>query len=247
VQNEGGRMKKTKILLVDDAKIFLDIQKDFLRFSPAEVFTAYNGIEALIIAKQERPDMIVMNGNLPQKEGLSCCKAIKSDPDLYSTPVILVSTKSGQDDMESYNSAGCNAVLYKPLQRREFLNKIYVFLPAIERREPRVPCRMPVTVEAGSAIFVGMSHDIAMNGLYVATDHNVESVSEILLSFSLPMYEDKVTVTRGRIAWRNNIEEDTKNDLPRGFGVEFLEITGENGVIARFNDLTEFVAARSTI
>jgi CheY-like chemotaxis protein/Tfp pilus assembly protein PilZ len=237
-------MTKTKILLVDNAKIFLDIQKDFLRFSPIEVFTAYSGVEALNIAKLERPDMIVMNVNLPQKEGLSCCKAIKSDPVLCSTPVILVSTKSGQDDMESYKSAGCDAVLYKPLQRREFLNKIRTFLPSVERREPRVPCRMPVNVEAGSASFVGMSLDIAMNGLYIVTDCNLDSGSEILLSFTLPMSEDNVTVTRGRIAWRNYFEEDTKNDLPRGFGVEFLEITGENGVIARFNDLTKFVATR---
>jgi CheY-like chemotaxis protein/Tfp pilus assembly protein PilZ len=240
-------MTKIKILLVDNAKIFLDIQKDFLRFSPVEVFTAYNGVEALNITKLERPDMIVMNVNLPQKEGLSCCRAIKSDPVLYSTPVILISTKSGQDDMESYNSAGCDAVLYKPLQRSEFLNKIHAFLPAVERREPRVPCTMPVTVEAGSALFDGTSHDIALNGLYVASDYNVESGSEILLSFTLPICEDKVTVARGRIAWLNNVEDDSKNDLPKGFGVEFLEITGENGVIARFNDLTEFVSLRSAL
>jgi len=106
---------------------------------------------------------------------------------------------------------------------------------------------MPLTVEAGSAIFIGMSHDIAMNGLYVATDYNVGSGSEILLSFTLPMNEDNITVNRGRIAWRNNGEEDIKNDFPRGFGVEFLEITRENSVIARFNDLTEFVAARSAL
>jgi CheY-like chemotaxis protein/Tfp pilus assembly protein PilZ len=240
-------MTKTKILLVDNAKIFLDIQKDFLRFSPVEVFTAYNGAEALNITKLERPDMIVMNANLPQKEGLACCRAIKSDPVFHSTPVILVSTKSGQDDMESYNSAGCDAVLYKPLQRREFLNKIHAFLHVIERREPRVPCTMPVTVETGSALFVGTSHDIALNGLYVASDCIVESGSEILLSFTLPNCEDKVTVTRGRIAWLNNVEDDSKNDLPKGFGVEFLEITGENGVIARFNDLTEFVSMRSAL
>jgi len=239
-------MVKTKILLVDNAKIFLDIQKDFLRFSPIEVFTAYSGVEALNIAKLERPDIIVMNVSLPQEDGLLCCKAVKSDPELCSTPVILLSTKSGQDDVESYNRAGCDAVLYKPLQRREFLNKIRLFLTAIERREPRVPCRMPVTVEADSASFVGMSYDIAMNGLFVASDYKAEPGSEILLSFNLPLCEDKVTVIRGRIAWHNNGNEDIKNHLPKGFGVEFLEITGENGVIARFNDLTAFVAARSS-
>jgi len=140
-------MSETKILLVDDVKIFLEIQKDFLRFSPVQILTAYNGIEALRTAALERPHLIVMDVNMPQMDGVTCCKAIREDPVLHSTPAILVITRSGQDDMESYKSAGCNAILHKPLQRREFLNMAYNFLPAIERREPRVSCRMPVTVD----------------------------------------------------------------------------------------------------
>lgn len=240
-------MSETKILLVDDVKIFLEIQKDFLRFSPVQILTAYNGIEALRTAALERPHLIVMDVNMPHMDGVTCCKAIREDPVLHSTPAILVITRSGQDDMESYKSAGCNAILHKPLQRREFLNMAYKFLPAIERREPRVSCRMPVTVESSSAIFTGMSHDIAMNGLYVAADCDLESGSEIVLSFTLPMGDDKVTVARGRIAWGNSGGEDTTKGLPRGFGVEFLEITGEDRLTARFNDLTEFVTSRRVL
>lgn len=236
-------MFKTEILLVDDAKIFLDIQKDFLRYSPVQIITAYNGIEALERARQKRPNLVVMDVSMPHLDGVSCCKAIKAEPALSSTPVILVSTNSGHDDIVSYQNAGCCAILHKPLQRREFLNKLFAFLPVIERREPRVPCAMPVTIETDTGTFTGICRDIAMNGLYVVTDHDMKSACEIVLSFKLPNWDNTVTIARGRIAWRNNAEKDADTGLPRGFGVEFLEISGEDGVIARHNHLMAFLMA----
>ena len=236
-------MFKTEILLVDDAKIFLDIQKDFLRYSPVQIITAYNGIEALETARRKRPDLIVMDVNMPHMDGVSCCKAIKEDPALSATPVILVSTNSGHDDIVSYQNAGCCAILHKPLQRREFLNKLFAFLPVIERREPRVPCTMPVTVETDTGTFAGICHDIAMNGLYVVTDYDMKSACEIVLSFRLPNWDNTNTIARCRIAWRNSAGEDAKTGLPKGFGVEFLEISGEDGVIARQNHLVAFLIA----
>ncbi len=237
-------MFKTEILLVDDAKIFLDIQKEFLRYSPVQIITAYNGIEALERARQKRPDLVVMDVSMPHLDGVSCCKAMKAEPALSSTPVILVSTNSGHDDIVSYQNAGCSAILHKPLQRREFLNKLFAFLPVIERREPRVPCAMPINVETETGTFGGTCHDIAMNGLYVVTDHDIEAACEVVLSFKLPNCGKTVTVARGRIAWRNGTVGDAKAGLPKGFGVEFLEISGEDGVIARHNHLMEFLLAQ---
>ena len=234
-------MFKTEILLVDDAKIFLDIQKEFLRYSPVQIVTAYNGIEALERARQQRPDLVVMDVSMPHLDGVSCCEAMKAEPALSSTPVILVSTNSGRDDIVSYQNAGCSAILHKPLQRREFLNKLFAFLPVIERREPRVPCAMPINVETETCTFSGTCHDIAMNGLYVVTDHDIEAACEVVLSFKLPNCGKTVTIARGRIAWRNSAEADAKPGLPKGFGVEFLEISGEDGVIARHNHLMEFL------
>ena len=240
-------MSKEKILLVDDSQIFLDIQKDFLRFSPVRILTAFNGGDALKIMKSERPDLVVMDVNMPHMDGESCCLAIRKDPELFSTPVILVITKSGQDDMASYRKAGCDAILLKPLQRREYLNNVFALLPVIERREPRVPCRMPVTIETGAGRFQGLSHDLAVNGLYIAADCEVECGNELVLSFKLPTADDKVTVIWGRVAWRNNAGEDATKSLPSGFGVEFLEITGQDGILARSNDLTSFVSANSSL
>src|SRR5512137_1616668 len=97
-QNKGSDMFKTEILLVDDAKIFIDIQKDFLKYSPVQIITAYNGIDALETVRRKRPDLIVMDVGMPDPDGVSCCKTIKEEYAHCDIPVILISTNSGHDD-----------------------------------------------------------------------------------------------------------------------------------------------------
>jgi len=234
-------MFKTVILLVDDAKIFLDVQKDFLKYSPVQIVTAYNGFEALESARQSKPDLIVMDVGMPHLDGVSCCRAIKTEPTFDSIPVVLISTNSGHDDIVSYQNAGCSAILHKPIQRREFLNTLYGFLPIIERREPRIPHRMPVTIETDAGTYNGLGHDISLNGIFVETTHDMKSEHEIVLRFMLPPGNGTTIIARGRIAWRNNTAGPAGNGLPRGFGVEFLEITGEDGTIAGYNNLVSFM------
>ncbi|HEX9023275.1 MAG TPA: PilZ domain-containing protein, partial [Geobacteraceae bacterium] len=115
------------------------------------------------------------------------------------------------------------------------------FLPVIERREPRVSCRMPVHVEAETGPFTGVAHDVAMNGIYVATDRHMDSADEIILNFRLPPGQDKAIVARGRIAWCKETGGGAEGRLPKGFGAEFLEITGEDGTIAGYNHLVAFL------
>ncbi len=234
-------MFKSEILLVDDAKIFLDIQKNFLKYSPVQIVTAFNGIEALETVRRKRPDLIVMDAGIPHPDGVSCCKTIKGDCALSDIPVILVSTNSGHNDIVSYRNAGCNGILHKPLQRREFLNKLFEFLPLIERREPRVSCRMPVHVETGIVTFTGFAHDIAMNGIYVEANRNINPADEIILNFRLPPGNDKAIVVMGRIAWRNIMTDSAGNILTKGYGIEFLDFIGEEGVFTSHNQLELFM------
>lgn len=234
-------MRKAKILLVDDVKVFLEVQKEFLKPSPVQVLTAKNGSEALEIARNERPDLVVMDVEMPEMDGIECCAAIKNDPVLGSTPVILLSSTSCQDVVESSYKAGCDKFLQKPVYGREFLNLAHSFLPVVERRRPRVPCRVPVALQCEGVTFQGMTRDIGMNGVYVASEAKVEQGSEIVASFRLPTNAYAMTVARGRVAWVNHAREQIRTDLPAGFGVEFREITGEGVSHLRFCELTEFV------
>lgn len=234
-------MFKAKILLVDDVKVFLDIQKEYLRPSPVRILTAKNGAEALETARYEKPDLVVMDVQLPEMDGIECCAAIKGDPVVGATPVILLSSNGNPEVVESSFQAGCARFLQKPVLARTFLNVAHSILPMIERRRPRVLCRVPVTVEAaGGLVTEGISCDVSMNGMYVAAPREVAPGSEVVVSFRLPTNSEAMTVIRGRVVWAYPPEQQVLA-RPAGFGVEFREIVGAGVSQLRFYELSEFI------
>src|ERR1035441_3908591 len=111
-------MKTPKILLVDDTKLFLKLEQEYLKHLAVTVLTAGNGIEALEIARSQLPDIIFLVLNMPEMDGIDCCAAIKTDPDLRSIPVIMVTTHGMEESIERCRNAGCDGFLTKPLDRR---------------------------------------------------------------------------------------------------------------------------------
>ncbi len=230
------------ILLVDDTKLLLEIEKSFLENSPVRVLTALNGEEALKIVSSERPDLIVLDQNMPVMNGVACCAAIRRDPDLRKIPVLMTSSAVSKEDRELFLRAGCNGFLAKPLDRQRFLSEVRAFLPAVERREPRVSCRTAVSMEIAGTMFSGISENISLKGMFVAAFHHVSAEDRVTMRFRLPGAHDTSWITaRGRVAWINSARHLTNRLLPPGFGVELLEITGEGLPILRKTELYEFI------
>jgi CheY-like chemotaxis protein len=234
-----------KILLVDDVMLLLQIQKSYLDLSAVDIHTAKNGEEALEIVRRERPDLVVLDVNMPKMDGVTCCAIIKQDPATRSIPVIMVSNAYRKEDIALCWKAGCDDFLQKPIEAKPFLEMAHKFLPAIERREPRVPCRIPVTCRIGNETFDAISEDISLHGIYLASAITVETGREIFLSFELPGLSTPVTA-KGRISWLNGVERIRKQSFPIGFGVQTMEITGEGMVILRTNELKSFIERAKT-
>jgi len=102
-----------KILLVDDTKLFLKLEQEYLKQSAAQIFTAGNGQEALELARSNRPDLIYLDLNMPVMDGVGCCAALKADPDLRDIPVILVTTAGMDDSVARCKEAGASGYLLK--------------------------------------------------------------------------------------------------------------------------------------
>ena len=79
-----------KILIVDDDSDFVEAIAMILKSKKFEVVTAYNGKEGLEKVKAERPDLIVLDVMMPEKDGYSVCKELKSDPEWNHIPVLLL-------------------------------------------------------------------------------------------------------------------------------------------------------------
>ncbi len=211
-------MKKT-ILLVDDVQMFIEIEKEFLRYSQVEIVSARDGVQAMHVAKSRQPDLIFMDLQMPNMDGATCCRTMKSDPSLKEIPVVMVTTKGKEEDRQTCFSAGCNDFLTKPLYREHFLEAARKFVPGIERRERRVPVSICGFFSTSDAASVCTLRDLSVGGTFVATDYAGLPGSVIRVSFALP--DGTEIDCQGRIAWVNR----AASKIPVGFGVKFSMLT----------------------
>src|SRR5262249_6715839 len=117
---EGARMGKT-VLIVEDNELNMKLFHDLLEAHGYSTLGTRNGIEALALARQHRPDLIIMDIQLPEVSGLEVTKWLKDDPDLKSIPVIAVTAFAMKGDEERIRSGGCEAYLSKPISVGKFI------------------------------------------------------------------------------------------------------------------------------
>lgn len=217
-------MATKKILLVDDTKLFLELEKNFLKLSPVRILTASSGEEALEIARNERPDLIFMDIHMPGMGGVACCREMKSDPELRTIPIVMVSSCGKEEDLDQCRKAGCDGYVTKPVDRRLFLEKAHTYLNTIERRGVRIPYRVTVSCKVNGQALRAESADLSIGGAYLAAEQSVVENAELTIAFTLHDPEETAIASKGRVAWINSENDKKKPSLPAGFGVEFIEI-----------------------
>lgn len=215
---------KPKILLVDDLDFLIEMEKEFLDQTPADIITAACGKDALRIIREERPQLVYLDTSLPDISGAECCRLIKGDQHLRQTPIVLIFDSEKEIAVNAMEFIGCDEVLAKPLKRKAFLNCGYRFLSGVERRNKRIPCHIPIHCQFEHNFLVSSAIDVSTNGVYVKSPIPVLPGSDITVSFSLPD-GDKVIEGHGRIAWVNQGTQRGNMNMPQGFGVDLLEIS----------------------
>ena len=120
-------MNKT-ILVIEDHEDNRRIMRDLLMSAGYEVIEAVTGEEGVTAAETHRPDLILMDVQLPGLDGYEATRRIKANPDLGQIPVIIVTSYAlSGDDVKAFE-AGCDAYVSKPFSPRELLAKIREFL-----------------------------------------------------------------------------------------------------------------------
>ena len=117
------------ILVVEDQEDNRRIMRDLLTSVGYEVIEAVTGEEGVAAAETHRPDLILMDIQLPGLDGYEATRQIKANPDLEHIPIIVVTSYAlSGDDVKAFES-GCNAYVSKPFSPRELLAKIREYLP----------------------------------------------------------------------------------------------------------------------
>ncbi len=217
------------ILLADDVNMFLELQKGFLKHTSARVLTARDGAEAFHAISSEHPQLVFMDLHMPKMDGAACCAKVKEDPSLRSTPIVMITSAGKEDDRLACRQAGCDGFLTKPSDRGAFLDKARSFIPTLDRREPRIPCRTRGKFRLYGITLSAEVHNVSRNGCYMAADYDVEAGATVDVVFALPGAQGIAIQARGQVAWTNR-GMAKKPDAPAGFGVEFTTVTEESRI-----------------
>ena len=115
---------KKKILVVDDSRTALFMVTTILKKEPYELVTAHDGQQAVDVAAAEHPDLILMDVIMPRKTGFEACRELKQREETKAIPVILVTTRGEEENVESGFASGCNDYVTKPINAQELLAKV---------------------------------------------------------------------------------------------------------------------------
>jgi CheY-like chemotaxis protein len=113
-----------KILVAEDERDIRELIAFTLRFGGHEVVTVTNGEEAWLAAPQELPDLILMDVRMPRMTGYEACQKIKADPTTSHIPVVFLSAKGQEAEIQTGLDAGASEYFLKPFAPDELTRKV---------------------------------------------------------------------------------------------------------------------------
>jgi len=176
-----------RILLVDHSRGALLFQETILRRRHAEaVFTALSGTEGLQKARNERPQLIVFGFDLFDMTAPEFCREIRSDPEIKTMSLLLVCERDNAAHADLCLSAGCNDVIFRPLQREELDEKVSRLTSIPSRRQLRTITRIEVSLENNGRFILGRSLNISSTGMLLEVDRVLPGDGKVRIHFYLP-------------------------------------------------------------
>jgi two-component system, cell cycle response regulator DivK len=122
-------MKKT-VLIVEDNELNMKLFNDLLEAHGYATLKTGHGIEAMELARAHKPDLILMDIQLPEVSGLEVTRWLKADEELKSIPVIAITAFAMKGDEERIREGGCEAYLSKPISVAKFIETVKTYLEA---------------------------------------------------------------------------------------------------------------------
>jgi CheY-like chemotaxis protein len=137
------------ILLASDSKVTLELIKVYLIDKNVRVLDVRDGVEALTIARVERPDLVLCDLRMPRLDGPGLCRELAADLTLRQTPVIILTSSRDKESLRQCREAGVRAVLLKPIGPNELYDAVQryagIVIGLATDQATRLGTRQPVT------------------------------------------------------------------------------------------------------
>lgn len=125
------------LLLVDDSPEILSLLQAKLQNEPYRIFTASEGETALSIIRTEKPDLVVLDVNLPGQSGLDICRSLRGNKDTQDIPIIMLSARGDEMDRVLGLEFGADDYVTKPFNSKELILRINNLLKRVYQKPPR--------------------------------------------------------------------------------------------------------------
>lgn len=122
-----------KIVIAEDEPDIRELIAFTLRFAGYEVITGSNGEEGYQLTRTERPDLVMLDVRMPKLTGYEACKRIKSEPELADIPVIFLSAKGQETEIEQGLAAGAEEYLLKPFAPDQLVERVKAVLAKYQK------------------------------------------------------------------------------------------------------------------
>jgi CheY-like chemotaxis protein len=209
-----------RILLVDHSRGALLFQETILRRRDTIVMTSLSGSEGLEKAQNEAPQLIVFGFDLFDMTAPEFCREIRLGDITKAISLLLVCDRDAAHQADLCLGAGCNDVIYRPLQRHELDAKVERLTAIPVRRQLRTITKIEVSLEKNGRFVLGRSMNISASGMLLEVDKMLPGEGAIRLHFYLPG-DPKPMQLKAEV-----LRADFSGSMPR-YGVKFVGVNGE--------------------
>ncbi len=121
-------MQNKMFLVIEDNPLNMKLMRSLLQLGDFEIREAPDAESGIELAKKIKPDLILMDIQLPGMDGLSATRIIRDDPSLKEVPIVAVTSYAMHGDEQKAKSAGCSGYIAKPIDTRSFLDTINKYM-----------------------------------------------------------------------------------------------------------------------
>ncbi len=204
----------SKILLVDDVDLFLELERSYLEGCDYDLVTASSGEETLQRLDKIVPDVLLLDYYMPGINGDEVCRLIRKNPLWKKLPILMVTAAGKPEEVQSCLDAGCDDYITKPVNKQELRDKVKRLLGTVQRRSAeRVAVKLPIQLQEGGRLHVATTRDISSTGVRLDTPTMLDENTTV--EMELEGFDGELLSLYGKIKRTSERAED-------GCGVYFI-------------------------
>jgi CheY-like chemotaxis protein len=207
------------VLIADDVKLFLEIEKSYLMRGGFDVLTAASGKAAVALARERQPALVLLDLEMPEMDGAAACAAMRQVPELAQTPIIIMSATDTPQARERCRKAGCTEFVVKPEKPEELLGVVARTLAIRQRQAARITVVFDVAGSPGEPQIVGRARNLSVQGMLLETPGPLKAGSMLHLEFYLPRLLWQVKV-KGKV-----LRAAKGADGAHEAGIQFIDLS----------------------